>query len=35
VNEFTVLRDDLAAPPVGNAYDLEIVLEGDRCPARS
>ncbi len=30
--EFTVLKEDLSAPPEGNDYDLEVVLEGDRCP---
>lgn len=35
MNEFTVSREDLAAPHAGNAYDLEIVFEGDRCPAKS
>jgi hypothetical protein len=32
-NEFTVLREDLTQPPQGSDYDLEVVIEGELCPA--
>lgn len=33
VTEFAVAREELSPPPAGHDYDLEIVMEGDRCPA--
>ena len=33
VTEFTVMREELSPPPAGHHYDLEIVVEGDGCPA--
>lgn len=32
VKEFTVQRDELVPPPEEYDHDLEIVVEGDRCP---
>ena len=33
VSQFTVLRQDHTVPPTGSNYDLEVIIEGDRCPA--